>query len=105
MGGAFFVPSFAVIQGHHPLVIQGHSPINLAIIAPHGEVTGCVYQNGQFVTVKQIEGSSTSGCNTEPETIKINHAVPGVYTVEYWGTASGGGEYHIYAYTCVTETT
>jgi hypothetical protein len=85
----------AVIQSHHPLVIQGHSPIDIVVTDPNHLQTGCV--NGKSVT--NIPNSTFSGCGTEPETVTIADPIVGVYTVQYVGT--GNGQFTITSVTCV----
>jgi len=83
-----FPPSFAVIQGHRPMVIQGHSPIYLSVTFD-GKTSGCVQNSqGKWVSETQIPGSTFSGCNSEPETIHFNNALNGVWLLTWVGKGS-----------------
>ena len=97
---AYFAPSsFGVIQGHHPVVIQGHSPINLLVIDQStGLETGCV--NGQNLV--QIPSSTYSGCGTEPQSVNITTPSVGTFAVVWSSTLTGGqqGQFNVTITVC-----
>jgi hypothetical protein len=97
-----FPPSFAVIQGHRPLVIQGHSPINFLVTSPNGVTAGCSLTQSGDVPANQAQEVIVSGCGTGHELVKFfGNSPTGVWTVQWEGFATG--PYTISGYTCVTN--
>ena len=94
--------SFGVIQGHRPVVIQGHSPVNLIVTDEStGLQTGCV----GGVSVTNIPSSTYSGCGSEPQSVNITTPSIGSFDVEWTSTLTGNqqGQFSITVTICTKD--